>query len=172
VIGILYAALGWMAVIGLACVGWFVFRRIDRGSARILKAITAPFDERTASLVRSVLAAEPLLRDGQPARGKIVNVTGAGVTFQGDDNDVVRVVVEVTPPGMQGGATGPSPTGAAPYTAECTMWILSDDRPNFEPGTEHEVRIDPQDPKRIALAGTPFDTLRWVAQRSSWGDKV
>ena len=33
------------------------------------------------------------------------------------------------------------------------MWILSDDRPGFEPGTEHEVRIDPQDPKRIANSG-------------------
>jgi hypothetical protein len=52
------------------------------------------------------------------------------------------------------------------------MWILSDDRPRFEPGTEHEVRVDPQDPTRIALAGTPFDTLRWLARQSSWGDKV
>lgn len=52
------------------------------------------------------------------------------------------------------------------------MWILSDDRPKFEPGTVHEVWIDPQDPKRIALAGTHYDTLRWVSQRSSWGDKV
>ena len=138
----------------------------------VVKALKAPADERVASLVRSILAAEPLLRTGQPARGKIVNVAGAGVCFQGDDNDVVRVVVEVTPLGGQGGATGPSPVGAAPYTAECVMWILSDDRPGFEPGTEHEVRVDPQDPTRIALAGTPFDTLRWVAQRSSWGDKV
>lgn len=171
-IGILYCALGWVAVIGLACVGWFVSRHVGRHSASLLKAVAAPFDERTASLVRGVLAAEPLLRAGQPTRGRIVNVAGTGVNFQGDDNDVVRVIVEVTPPAGQGGATVPSPAGAAPYTAECMMWILSDDRPRFEPGTEHEVWIDPQDPTRIALAGTPFDTLRWVAQRSTWGDKL
>lgn len=94
------------------------------------------------------------------------------MNFQGDDHDVVRVIVEVTPPGMQGGATVPSPADATPYTAECVMGILCDDPPKFEPGTVHEVWIDPQDPKRIALAGTHYDTLRWVSQRSSWGDKV
>jgi len=108
----LYAALGWVAVIGLACAGWFVLRRIDRHAARVVKALKAPADERVASLVRSILAAEPLLRTGRPARGKIVNVAGAGVCFQGDDNDVVRVVVEVTPGG--GRAARPARPPSAP----------------------------------------------------------
>lgn len=160
-IGIVYAALGWMAMIVVAGVGWVVARRVHRSSERLLKAAAAPVHERIASVVRSLLAVEPLLRTGLPTRGRIVEVAGIGMSFQGEDNDVVWVTVELMAAGMRGGA---------PYTAECLMWILSDDRPRFEPGTVHEVRVDPQDPTRIALAGTPFETLRELARQSAWGD--
>lgn len=158
-IGLVYAALGWVAIVVVAVVGFLALRRLDRHSAKMLEAIKAPFDERMASLVRRILATEPLLRNGQATSGRIVDVAGTGVTFQGDDNDVVRVTVEVASP-------------AGPYRAECVMWILGDDRPRFEPGSVHELRVDPQDPTRIALAGTPYETLRWLAQRSSWGARL
>ncbi|MFO0601803.1 MAG: hypothetical protein U0324_01455 [Polyangiales bacterium] len=159
----MYAALGWLAIVVVAGAGWAVARRVQRTSERLLKDAHAESYERAASLVRSLLAVEPLLRTGLPTRGRIVAVEETGVTFLDEDNDVVRVTVELMAAGLRGGA---------PYTAECLMWILADDRPRFEPGTVHDVRVDPQDPTRIALAGTPFEALRELARGSAWGDRV
>ncbi len=161
--GLVYAAVGWMALLVVTVVGCFAALYFYRNADRLQKAAAAPLHERIASVVRRLLAVEPLLRAGLPTRGRIVDVAGIGMAFQGEDNDVVRVTVELMAAGIRGGA---------PYTAECLMWILADDRPRFEPGTVHEVRVDPQDPTRIALAGTPFEALRELAQRSAWGDKV
>lgn len=159
----MYWALGWIAVIAIVIGSLFLVRYLNRNAERLAKAAAAPVHARIASVVRDLQAVEPLLRTGLPTRGRIVEVAAIGMAFQGEDNDVVRVTVELMAAGIRGGA---------PYTAECLMWILADDRPRFEPGTIHEVRVDPRDPTRIALAGTPFKTLRELARGSAWGDRV
>lgn len=110
----------------------------------------------SAMYLQRVFAAEPLLHTGRPGRGRIVRVVEAGASFQGEDNPVVTVTVEVMPDGVP---------GAVPYTTECTMWILSDDLPKFVPGAVHPVWIDPQNAQRIAMEGTPYALLREVARR-------
>lgn len=153
----LYGALAVLANIAIF-VGLLLFVRVViRLTTQAGKVPDRWFRQRVGAELKRIVAVEPLLRDGRPGRGQVVELRDTGMTLQGDDNYVVRVLVAVTPLGATGEPIGPA------YTTECKMFLLEDERPRFEAGTVHEVRIDPKDPQRIAVVGTNFALARHMA---------
>lgn len=157
----LYAGLAILANVAIFAGLIFLVRVVNRLLARGVQAADQRIDAWVAEELKSIVAVEPLLRDGRPGRGQVVELRNTSLSLQGDDNYVVRVLVAVTPLGASGEAIGP------PYTAECKMFLLEDERPRFEAGTAHEVRIDPKDPQRIAVVGTRFALVRSMAAMRS-----
>lgn len=150
---VLLVCSGWMLAIAL--IGgllWFSYFAGKRAQA----AINARLDADWAALMNSLCAIEPLIGAGQPGRAQIKHLHGTGRSLQGDDNYVYDVTFVVTRRGAGGAAVALS----QPYEAVCRVWIVEEDRARFEPGTEHDVWIDPHNPTRVALPGTRFEVLR------------
>ena len=84
-----------------------------------------------------------LLQTGTPAPGRVLQVqpTGTSVTVGGHRQPEVFLLVEIHPPGAQ------------PYQAQIRTLISEFQIPQVQPGAQVEVRYDPRDPTKVALAG-------------------
>jgi len=86
---------------------------------------------------RPMVVSNKLLKTGQPAKAKIIKVWDTGVTV--NQNPQVGLLLEVTP------------MNKMPYQVE-TRQIISRLNPSmYQPGMEVDVRIDPDDEKKIAI---------------------
>lgn len=94
------------------------------------------------AMMRSQKATDDLLQRGTPARGRILQLgtTGGSVAVMGHRHLKLVLTVEVWPQMGQ------------PYTASFEQLISELQLPSVQPGAQVELRIDPQNPNRIALA--------------------
>ena len=89
---------------------------------------------------------QQLLATGQPATGRIhaLGTTGTSLTVMGHRHLDVILTVEVQVPGR------------APYTVQTTQMISELRLPSVQPGASVQLRVDPMNPNRIAIAdGAP-----------------
>jgi len=84
------------------------------------------------------VARRKLLESGEPAVATILKVTDSGVTMN-NIYPVVKVLLEVRP------------QGRPPYQVETRMILSRVDIPQVQPGTVVPVKIDPRNPKRVAV---------------------
>lgn len=89
------------------------------------------------AMVDGLAAKEHLAQTGLPARGRLLSVqqTGRLVNYHPE----VYAVVEVYHPQF------------GPYRAETTSVVAQIAIPRAQPGAELEVRVNPQDPRDVAL---------------------
>jgi hypothetical protein len=94
-------------------------------------------------MMRSQASNDELLRTGLPARGRILQVghTGGSVAVMGHRHLRLSLQLEVHP--AQG----------APYVAQTTQLVSELQLASVQPGAAVELRVDPKNPTRIALAG-------------------
>jgi len=81
--------------------------------------------------------AKALQKAGEPAEATIIKIWDTGITINNDP--VVGFLLEVRP------------SGRPAYQAETKLRISRLDISEVQPGTVVAVRIDPQDPKHVAL---------------------
>lgn len=81
--------------------------------------------------------AKTLQEIGLPAEATILKIWDTGMTV--NDDPVVGFLLDVRP------------AGKPPYQAESKLRISRLDIPQVQPGTVVAVRIDPKDPKHVAL---------------------
>ncbi len=95
------------------------------------------------SLMKGQKATDELLRTGMPARGRILQLgtTGGSVAVMGHRHLKLVLTVEV------------HPQMGAPYQATFEQLISELQLPSVQPGAQIELRIDPRNPARMALAG-------------------
>lgn len=89
---------------------------------------------------------QQLLATGQPATGRIMGLgtTGTSLTVMGHRHLDVILTVEVQVPGRP------------PYTVQTTQMISELRLPSVQPGAQVQLRVDPMNPNRIAIAdGAP-----------------
>ncbi|MBL9022544.1 MAG: hypothetical protein JNL21_10090 [Myxococcales bacterium] len=94
------------------------------------------------ALMKGQKATNDLLQRGTPARGRILQLgtTGGSVAVMGHRHLKLILTVEVWPQMGQ------------PYTATFEQLISELQLPSVQPGAQVELRVDPQNPSRIALA--------------------
>lgn len=80
-----------------------------------------------------------LLQSGTPATGQIVSAQQTGTMI--NNNPQIIFTVQVTPPAGQ------------PYQAQVTQVISMFEMASYQVGTMVDVRIDPQDPSKVAIVG-------------------
>jgi hypothetical protein len=90
-----------------------------------------------ADRMSGVSDAKALQEIGEPAEATIVKIWDTGMTV--NDDPVVGFLLEVRPSGKPG------------YQAETKLRISRVDVPRVQPGMVVMVRIDPKDPKHVAL---------------------
>ena len=90
-----------------------------------------------ADRISGVSEAKTLQEIGEPAEAEIIKIWDTGITV--NNNPVVGFLLEVRPAGK--------PT----YQAKTKLRISRLDIPRFQPGALVSVRIDPRDPKHVAL---------------------
>jgi len=90
-----------------------------------------------ADRMSGVSDAKALQEIGEPAEATIIRIWDTGVTV--NDDPVVGFLLEVRPSGKPG------------YQAETKLRISRVDVPRVQPGMVVMVRIDPKDPKHVAL---------------------
>lgn len=95
------------------------------------------------ALMKSQKQTDELLRTGMPARGRILQLgtTGTSVAVMGHRHLKLIMTVEV------------HPQMGAPYTASFEQLVSELQIPSVQPGAEIELRIDPRNPARMAMAG-------------------
>ncbi|HTJ82834.1 MAG TPA: DUF3592 domain-containing protein [Polyangiaceae bacterium] len=93
-------------------------------------------------LMRGQQATQRLLTTGTPARGRILQLgtTGGSVAVMGHRHLNLTLTVEV------------QPQMGAPYTATFQQLISELQIPSVQPGAMVELRIDPTNPQRMAMA--------------------
>jgi hypothetical protein len=79
-----------------------------------------------------------LVQTGIEAQAKVLEIAKTGVS-RGPNLPLMHVKLEVRPPQR------------APYMVELDLGIHVADLPRFQPGAVVAVRIDPQDPSRLAI---------------------
>ena len=84
--------------------------------------------------------ARRILQTGEPGKAKVLSLADTGVKI--NDNPQVRLTLEVTPD-----------RNRRAYNVEAKMVISLLQIPQFQPGCRLLVRIDPQDPNQVAIAG-------------------
>jgi hypothetical protein len=87
---------------------------------------------------RGSAANRRLLSTGQVAKAKILQANQTGTYI--NEQPQVRFLLEVTP------------TGGVPFQSQATMTIPQIKIPQVQPGSTVDVRYDPADPSRVALA--------------------
>ncbi|MCJ7644655.1 MAG: DUF3592 domain-containing protein [Candidatus Aminicenantes bacterium] len=90
-----------------------------------------------ADRMSGVSDARTLQETGEPAEATILKIWDTGMTV--NDDPVVRFLLEVRP------------AGKPVYQAETKLRISRLDIPRFQPGAVMPVRIDPRNPKHVAL---------------------
>lgn len=95
-------------------------------------------------LMKSQAKTDQLLTTGMPARGRILGIahTGGSVAVMGHRHLRLHITAEVRP------------QAGMPYTTTFEQLISELQIPSVQPGVEVELRIDPQNPNRVALAAT------------------
>ena len=95
------------------------------------------------TLMKKQAATDKLIQTGVPARGRILQLgtTGQSVAVMGHRHLKLVLTVEVHP--FQG----------APYVATFEQLISELQIPSVQPGAEIDLRIDPTNPMKMALAG-------------------
>lgn len=80
-----------------------------------------------------------LLATGQPATGQILSLgqTGTYINNQPQVNIILMVY----------------PQGGAPYQAQITKILSMIEIPQYQPGAQVQVRYDPMNPAKVAIAG-------------------
>lgn len=108
-----------------------------------------------AMLMNSQAKTNKLLQTGTPAQGRILQLgtTGQSVAVMGHRHLKLVLTVEVQ-----------SPYGA-PYVASFEQLISELQIPSVQPGAIVELRIDPANPQRIAMAGV----VPQQQQQQAWG---
>ena len=94
------------------------------------------------AMMKSQQVTDELLRTGVPAPARIVQLgtTGGSVAVMGHRHLKLILTVEVYPP------------GAAPYRATFEQLVSELQLPSVQPGATVELRIDPRNPARMAMA--------------------
>lgn len=94
-------------------------------------------------LMKGQAKTDALLKTGLPARGRILQLgtTGGSVAVMGHRHLNLTLTVEVQ-----------SPINGAMYQAAFSQLISELQIPSVQPGAMVELRIDPQNPQRMALA--------------------
>jgi hypothetical protein len=90
-----------------------------------------------ADRLSGVSDAKALQEIGESAEATILKIWDTGMTV--NDDPVVGFLLDVRP------------SGKPAYQAETKLRISRVDIPRVQPGTAVAVRIDPKDPKRVAL---------------------
>ena len=95
------------------------------------------------SLMKGQKATEELLRTGTPARGRILQLgtTGGSVAVMGHRHLKLILTVEV------------HPQVGAPYQTSFEQLVSELQLASVQPGAQIELRIDPRNPARMAMAG-------------------
>lgn len=110
-----------------------------------------------AVLMRGQNKASQLLQTGTPARGRILQIapTGSSIAVMGHRHLQLQITCEVT-------------QGMAPYTATFTQHISEVQLPSVQPGAFVELRVDPANPSRMAIASVvpPGQPMQ---QPGGWG---
>jgi hypothetical protein len=94
------------------------------------------------ALMKSQQVTDELLRSGAPAHGRILQLgtTGGSVAVMGHRHLKLILTVEVYPP------------GGSPYHATFEQLVSELQLPSVQPGASIELRIDPRNPARMAMA--------------------
>ncbi len=90
-----------------------------------------------ANRMSGVSNARTLQETGEPAEATIVKIWDTGMTV--NDDPVIGFLLDVRP------------VGKPAYQAETKLRISRVDIPQVQPGAVVQVRIDPKDPKHVAL---------------------
>ena len=109
-------------------------------------------------MMRGQKANDDLLQRGIPARGRILQLgtTGMSVAVMGHRHLKLTFGVEVQP------QAGP------PYVANFEQLLSELQIPSVQPGAQVELRIDPQNPQRMAIASI----LPAQAPQQAWGQQA
>lgn len=101
-------------------------------------------------------ALQQLLATGMPATGRVVGLgaTGMSVTVMGHRHLDVALTLEVNLPGRP------------PYTVQTSQLISELRLPSVQPGAQVQLRVDPANPNRVAVAdgapaGAPMAQAGW-----------
>jgi len=108
------------------------------------------------TLMKKQAATDRLLKTGVPARGRILQLgtTGGSVAVMGHRHLKLILTVEV------------QPQSGAPYVATFEQLISELQVPSVQPGATIELRVDPQNPMKMALAGV---VPQGMQQQQGWG---
>ena len=79
----------------------------------------------------------PILRDGTPAKARVLRIEPTGSSI----NDDLRVRIDLQV----------EPTGQEAYRAEVVTFMHPVHFPRYQPGALVDVRIDPEEPKDVVL---------------------
>jgi hypothetical protein len=111
------------------------------------------------SLMKGQKQVDELLRTGMPARGRILQLgtTGGSVAVMGHRHLKLILTVEV------------HPQMGAPYQASFEQLISELQLPSVQPGAEIDLRIDPRNPARMAMAGVGSGPMGQPQQ--AWGQQ-
>ncbi len=109
------------------------------------------------TLMRRQDKTSQLLQTGTPARGRILQIapTGSSIAVMGHRHLQLQITCEVT-------------QGMAPYTASFTQHISEVQLPSVQPGAFVELRIDPANPSRMAIASV-VPQGQPMQQPGGWG---
>jgi hypothetical protein len=111
------------------------------------------------ALMKGQAKTDELLRTGLPARGRILQLgtTGGSVAVMGHRHLNLILTVEVQ-----------SPINGAVYTTNFQQLVSELQIPSVQPGALVELRIDPHNPQRIALAGTLMQGQQGFPQQQGY----
>ncbi|NUO48572.1 MAG: hypothetical protein HOV80_06920 [Polyangiaceae bacterium] len=111
------------------------------------------------ALMKSQKQTDELLRTGTPARGRILQLgtTGGSVAVMGHRHLKLILTVEV------------HPQMGAPYHATFEQLVSELQLPSVQPGAEIELRIDPRNPARMAMAGVGAQGMG--QPQAAWGQQ-
>lgn len=111
------------------------------------------------ALMKGQAKTDELLRTGLPARGRILQLgtTGGSVAVMGHRHLNLMLTVEVQ-----------SPINGAVYTTSFQQLVSELQIPSVQPGALVELRIDPHNPQRLALAGTLIQGQQGFSQQQGY----
>lgn len=112
------------------------------------------------SLMKGKAAHDQLLKTGQPARGRILQLghTGMSVAVMGHRHIKLMLTCEVHP------SFGP------PYQATFEQLVSELQLGSVQPGAQVDLRVDPANPQRIAMAAV-IPAGQPMQQQGAWGQQ-
>lgn len=97
-------------------------------------------------LIKPSQNAKRILQTGMPGKAKVLSLAETGVTI--NNAPQVLLTLEVTPDSTR-----------RPYQVQTKQVISIVHIPQFQPGAKLLVRIDPNDPNQVAIAGVDTGAL-------------